>query len=650
MTASLWLPRRGIQRFVGTSAAISRTGVISVNHIHFGDHAGAKKLEGATEWTMETVIYINAVSGWQTAFSKHSASTAGFYMEYERTITAWRVNINDGGAGATPAIGLGNAPTAGWYYLCMVRDVGNFRGYYSTIGLGGFVSGTVTALGGATIAANTANMVIGGNTKFNEYLDGRIAYVRLWNRPLPAQELAERFNLHLAPHPYTGYSGLVFHWDALYDGAPEAARELVYNVKGTKTGTVTRTVGNPPPLAWDTVEPRFMILMPTGGGVNYPRSATTEPTVQTTVARVGAAERALLTDPLVETAVARIAAAARTALTDPLPETTVARTATAARTALTDPLPETTVTRVRDVPRPDSLTDPLPETTVARTAAAARTALTDPLAETTVARVAAAARTALTDPLAETTVARTAAASRTALTDPLAETTVTRVGAATRTALTDPLPETTASTSGAAFARSASAQPSPQTTVVRVAAASRDALADPLPETTVARAAAAARAASAQPAPTTTVARAAAGIKTALTDPLPESSVARSAASQRGVAAQPVPQTTVVRVAAASRGVAAQPAPETTVTRQRDVPRLDNLTDPVPQTTVTRTAAASRAVQTAVAVLTSVVGAGSAVLTTRTTRLFAHAKTTRVYGHARSAALRAYGRITRVSS
>jgi len=105
----------------------------------------------------------------------------------------FRVNLNGSitwfDRGATNLIGTsaGVITTTTWYNIVTIGD---------SSGLKIYVNGTLNTSGGSAYSptTSTGNFLIGANTEFNEYYNGNIATIIVFNRALTAAEVLQNYN------------------------------------------------------------------------------------------------------------------------------------------------------------------------------------------------------------------------------------------------------------------------------------------------------------------------------------------------------------------------------------------------------------------------------------------------------------------------
>lgn len=143
--------------------------------------------------------YYGGANGWQTAWGFHDDGTSNNYLYFSKTFTgtAWRMTFRDSGGTSNSTAGVGTSN--GWDHQVI------------TIG----ASGTLHYLNNSSNSTSRRNPTgldefTIGNNKWDEYYNGRIAHVGIWERELTAAEITAL---------YRGYSPAFFP-DGLWSYLP----------------------------------------------------------------------------------------------------------------------------------------------------------------------------------------------------------------------------------------------------------------------------------------------------------------------------------------------------------------------------------------------------------------------------------------------
>jgi len=171
-----------------------------------------------------TVLFI--LNGQYGGAYDHFAGTGGY---------GWRC-FNEGGVASS----AGSPTTATWYHVALVRESGSSQKLY--------VDGTLATTNSTNVGtgrAATEDMLIGQAGGYSsQTLDGRVAYVKMWNAALTADEVAQEREA-IAPRRT---SNLVGWWPTL-PGAAERVKDYSGSSKDwTETGTFTDAAE--PPVGW----------------------------------------------------------------------------------------------------------------------------------------------------------------------------------------------------------------------------------------------------------------------------------------------------------------------------------------------------------------------------------------------------------------
>ena len=168
--------------------------------------------------TVELWIKPNYKSGRQT-FIGYRDNT-GFQTRYLWNFTEGLSGLGfwNGSSYAT----IGFPFTAGeWYHLAVVDDNVNTKIYVNGVGIGAFP----TQIGDA--GGSDLHLILGVDIPLDEYLDGILDEVRIWNYPRTAAEIAETFDRNLQ-----GFEpGLISYWKF-----EEGSGDLTYDQVSTGSG------------------------------------------------------------------------------------------------------------------------------------------------------------------------------------------------------------------------------------------------------------------------------------------------------------------------------------------------------------------------------------------------------------------------------
>jgi hypothetical protein len=188
--------------------------------------ADSPALDLSDGMTVEAWVRPTALSGWRSVVLKERADglAYGLYAHENAQRPAATVHVD----GDISAAGTGGLPLNAWTHIAATHDGATVRLYVN-----GALAGTTPASG--RMPETTDALRIGGNLVWGEYFSGRIDEVRIYNRALPATEIARDMNTMIV-------SGLV----AAY-GFEEADGSTAGDASGSgHDGTIdgaTRTAG-----------------------------------------------------------------------------------------------------------------------------------------------------------------------------------------------------------------------------------------------------------------------------------------------------------------------------------------------------------------------------------------------------------------------
>jgi hypothetical protein len=147
---------------------------------------GASVLDVTGNYSVAAWVKLDSLGGFATAVSQDGPSNSAFFLQYSGADNRFAFSF----AGVR-ALASAVAETGRWYHLAGVRDV---RAGSLTLYVDGQPAGTAYACDGGPGAGNT--MI--GRAKFNgnpvDYWRGVVDQVHLFDRALPAAEVAQLHN------------------------------------------------------------------------------------------------------------------------------------------------------------------------------------------------------------------------------------------------------------------------------------------------------------------------------------------------------------------------------------------------------------------------------------------------------------------------
>jgi hypothetical protein len=154
--------------------------------------------------TIETWINYSRNTGTQDVVCKSSDAVNNSYI-FPRTSDGWRtveflLNLNGQGWQTLKVTysGSTNAKRNQWHHLAATYD-----GFFMRIYIDGVLAGSQNKAG--TITVNNNPLVIGGQTGYiDEYYQGKLDDIRIWNRALSGCEISSTMNCELNPSLQTG--------------------------------------------------------------------------------------------------------------------------------------------------------------------------------------------------------------------------------------------------------------------------------------------------------------------------------------------------------------------------------------------------------------------------------------------------------------
>ncbi len=129
-------------------------------------------------------------AAWRTLILKENTSNL-VYALYSSGDTPSPEGMRVAGGATRSAVGTGSLPLNSWTHLAATYDGANLRLYVN-----GVLASTTAATG--NMANSAGALRIGGNAIWGEYFAGRIDEVRIFNRALPATEVATMMNTPVA--------------------------------------------------------------------------------------------------------------------------------------------------------------------------------------------------------------------------------------------------------------------------------------------------------------------------------------------------------------------------------------------------------------------------------------------------------------------
>ncbi|MBV9988516.1 MAG: HYR domain-containing protein [Chitinophagaceae bacterium] len=154
--------------------------------------------------TIEAWINYSKISGTQDVICKSSSAVNNSYI-FPRTSDGWRtveflLNLNGQGWQTLKVTysGSSNSKRNQWHHLAATYD-----GFFMRIYIDGVLAGSQAKAG--TITVNNNPLIIGGQTGYtDEYYQGKLDDIRIWNRALSGCEISSTMSCELTASSQTG--------------------------------------------------------------------------------------------------------------------------------------------------------------------------------------------------------------------------------------------------------------------------------------------------------------------------------------------------------------------------------------------------------------------------------------------------------------